>query len=56
MIRATPDEAPLARLSFEESNADGGGEAEDGMDEAQKIWRDMRLGSMVPEVGGALGG
>ena len=29
---------------------------EDSMRGAQKIWRDMRLGSMVPGVGGALGG
>ncbi|CAZ83056.1 unnamed protein product [Tuber melanosporum] len=38
-----PDEAPLVRLGLEESDADGEGEAEEGMDEAQKIWRDMKV-------------
>jgi len=38
-----PNEAPLAMLGLEESNPDGGGEAEEGMDEAQKIWRDMKV-------------
>ena len=35
------DVAPPNRLGFEESDVDGEGEAEDGMDEAQNIWRDM---------------
>ena len=35
-----PDEAPLASFGLEESDADGGGKAEDSMDKAQKIWRE----------------
>ncbi|KAG0633533.1 hypothetical protein HOY80DRAFT_1104625 [Tuber brumale] len=38
-----PDEAPLVRLGLEESDADGEGEPEEGMDEARKIWRDMKV-------------
>ena len=50
-----PDEAPLSRLGLEESYVDGEDEVEDKMDKVQKIWRDMRLGSMVLEVRRALG-
>ena len=35
-----PDEAPLAGFGLEESDADDGGEVEDSMDKAQKIWRE----------------
>lgn len=50
-----PDKAPLSRLGLEESHVDDEDEVKDGMDKAQNIWRDVRLGSMVLEVGGALG-
>ncbi|PUU76061.1 hypothetical protein B9Z19DRAFT_1130384 [Tuber borchii] len=36
-VRATPDEAPLARLGFSESDADGEGEVQDDMDEELEI-------------------
>ncbi|PUU76048.1 hypothetical protein B9Z19DRAFT_1130367 [Tuber borchii] len=36
------DEAPLARFGLDEWDTDGEGEVEDDMDEAPKIWRDMK--------------
>jgi len=50
-----PDEAPLARLGLEESDADGEDEAEDAMDEAQKIWRDMKVRKYGSGGGGSIG-
>ena len=38
-----PDEAPYARLGFEEPDEDCKGEMEDVMDVGQKIWRDMKV-------------
>lgn len=49
------DEAPLARLGLEESDADGEGEAEEGMDEARKIWRDMKVRKHGSGGGGSIG-
>ena len=50
-----PDEVPLARLGLEEWDADGEGEAEEGMDEAQKIWRDMKVRKYGSGGGGSIG-
>ncbi|PWW77832.1 hypothetical protein C7212DRAFT_362443 [Tuber magnatum] len=38
-----PGEVSLIRLGLEEWDAEGEGGAEEDMDEAQKIWRDMKL-------------
>jgi len=51
----SPDEAPPARLGLEESDADGEGEAEEGMDEARKIWRDMKVRKYGSGGGGSIG-
>lgn len=60
-LRSSPlvpslDEAPFARLGFDESDTNGEDETEDGMDEAQKIWRAMEVRKYGSGVGGALGG
>lgn len=38
-----PDEVPVGRLGLDKSHADIDGEVEDSMDEAQQMWRDMKV-------------
>jgi len=49
-----PKETPLDRLGLEESDTDSEGEAEDGMDEVQKIWRDMKVRKYGSGGGGTI--
>ena len=49
------DEVPFARLGFDESDINSEDEAEDGMDEAQKIWRDMKDRKYGSGGGGSTG-
>jgi len=52
---APAEEGPIDRPDLEESGADGEGEAEDGMDEAQKIWRDMKVRKYGSRGGWSIG-
>ena len=53
----SPTKRPLAGLvGLDESAADGEGEAEDGTDEVQKIWRDMKVRKYGSGGGGSIGG
>lgn len=50
-----PDEVPLYRLGLKESEADSEDEAEDSMDGAQKIWRDIKVKTYGSGDGGSIG-
>ena len=59
-LRSSPllpslDEAPFARLGFDESDTNGEDGTEDCMDEAQKIWRDMNFWKDGSGGGGSTG-
>ena len=49
-----PDEAPFARLSLEESDADGEDEVADGMEEAHKVRRDIKVKKYGSGGGGSI--
>jgi len=56
LIKLAPaDQGPIDRFDLEESDADSEGEAEDGMDEARKIWRDMKVRKYGSRGGGSIG-
>jgi len=38
-----PDEPPLVRLGLDESDVDGEDKVAGGMEEAHKVWRDMKV-------------